>query len=99
MPLPNQQDRIEILEKHLNKVPIDKSVNIKEIALNPKCDRYSGADISSLVKEAQANCVRRYHKDLNKDNLKVNQSDFDLALNKIVPSVSKKDMLSYEKVN
>lgn len=98
VPLPNEQDRVDILGKHLKKVPVDLNVNLKEIALNPKCDRFSGADISSLVKEAQANCVRRYNINPSKEQLLLCQSDFDFAMNKIVPSVSKKDMLTYEKV-
>jgi len=98
VPLPNEQDRVDILEKHLRKVPLEENLNIKQIALNSKCDRYSGADISSLVKEAQASCVRRFHIDPKNEKLLINQKDFDSALDKVVPSVSRKDMQIYDKV-
>ena len=52
VPLPNSDDRLQILQTCCRKVPIDKSVNLLAIANNESCEGYSGADLSALVREA-----------------------------------------------
>ncbi len=53
VPLPNADDRVQILKTCVNKVPLSEDVDIVKIASNSACEGYSGADLSALTREAQ----------------------------------------------
>lgn len=59
--LPTEQEKLEILTTliTINKTPIETSVNLQEIVYNPKCKNFSGADLSSLVREAGVIALKR----------------------------------------
>lgn len=59
--LPTEQEKLEILTTLItvNKTPIEPSVNLEEIVYNPKCKNFSGADLSSLVREAGVIALKR----------------------------------------
>ena len=66
-------------------------VNLEEIA--EKTERYSGADLAMIVREAAAQVLRE-----NNDTCIVTQQHFYKALTKIKPSVSVSQSAVYEKM-
>ncbi len=97
VPLPGKEDRASILQTATRTVPLDKDVNLEEIAVCEKCAGFSGADIAALVREAQMHAVKRAEAEkLEEEHLTVSKSDFFSALQKVQPSVSKKDEARYK---
>lgn len=81
--LPRADERIEILRALLKRTPIDE--RYAEMARD--CDNYSGADLSSLLRQAGQNALRR-------KSGEVQAEDFIRAKEKVVPSVS--DLTRYD---
>ena len=52
VPLPNPDDRLQILKTCCKKVPLDEDVNLDKIANSPLLEGFSGADLSALTREA-----------------------------------------------
>jgi SpoVK/Ycf46/Vps4 family AAA+-type ATPase len=104
VPLPNEKARYEILKTVSRKTPLDKDVNLKSIS--KKCDNYSGADMTALVKEAAICCYKEeILKKKNKmkvegeqEDLTVKMKHFQEAFQKITPSVSEKDIEFFDKM-
>jgi len=92
--VPDRHAREEILQIHTRSMPLAEDVNIKELA--SLTHGYTGADISSLTKEAAMKVLRRILPkiDLKQqfippeilDNLKVTREDFMNALREVRPS-------------
>ncbi|MGC8923603.1 MAG: CDC48 family AAA ATPase [Candidatus Micrarchaeia archaeon] len=91
--VPDRNARLEILEIHTRHMPLGKDVDLKRIA--DITYGYTGADISSLSKEAAMRALRRTLPELNLDEpippealekIEVVQSDFLDAMNEILPS-------------
>lgn len=108
--LPNKLDRISILKTRYKNIPLDADVDIEKIGESSYLEGFSGADIASLVRESQTNCLRRtlISDDFNEGNVillnndedpKINNDDIMNALKRIVPSVSIFDREKYENVN
>ncbi|VEU20474.1 DEKNAAC101369 [Brettanomyces naardenensis] len=111
--LPSPQERLEILKTLIrsNHTPIDATVDLPRIAFDERCKNFSGADLSSLVKEASVISLKRvFFRDISLGNetvtgdtgdedIVVTGTDFDSALTSIKPSVSDKDRLKYEHLN
>lgn len=97
VPLPTPNERIHILKTCARKTPIDDSVNLEDIALDERCNGYSGADIASLVREASESALKRNILDENQP-LCVTREDFEVAMNKVKPSVSDIDEARYESI-
>uniref|UniRef100_A0A8C0IYK2 Nuclear VCP like n=1 Tax=Chelonoidis abingdonii TaxID=106734 RepID=A0A8C0IYK2_CHEAB len=60
--LPPPVDRLAILKtitKDGTRPPLDVDVNLEEIAYDQRCDRYTGADLSALVREASVCALRQ----------------------------------------
>lgn len=100
VPLPSPMERKDILETLGKNRPIDSSVMMVKVAKDPRCDRFSGADLAALVREASLECLREYLKLSSDDEAQVfiKYHHFDAALSKIGPSVSKRDEIRYEKL-
>jgi len=99
VPLPSKEDRHQILKTVCRKVPIADDVDLKKISIEPHCEGFSGADLSALVREAQLNTLRSAMKVTDpklQKNVQVHHKDFVAALQKVFPSVSKRDELSYK---
>ena len=76
------QDIFTFLFKIYTKnMPLGKDINLEELARATK--GYSGADIEALCREAALNALRR---DINAKE--VVKADFDMAMEKIGPSIS-----------
>uniref|UniRef100_A0A7N5JMF6 Nuclear valosin-containing protein-like n=1 Tax=Ailuropoda melanoleuca TaxID=9646 RepID=A0A7N5JMF6_AILME len=101
--LPPPADRLAILKtitKNGTRPPLGADVNLEALATDLRCDRYSGADLSALVREASV-CALRQEMTRPKGGgetgeLKVSQKHFEEAFKKVKSSVSKKDQVMYE---
>jgi ribosome biogenesis ATPase len=60
------------------------------------CEGFSGADLAALVREAQLCALRLAISSGTTNKIEITSDDFDLALSKVFPSVSKKDELKYQ---
>ncbi|XP_042560882.1 nuclear valosin-containing protein-like isoform X2 [Clupea harengus] len=112
--LPPPKDRHAILltiTKGGTKPRLQADVNLEEIALNARCDCFTGADLSALVREASVNALRAhlYSRPASAhtghsfsagpvEDIRVSQQNFEDAFKKVRPSVSKKDQVMYEKL-
>lgn len=98
VPLPTPKDRVDILKTCARKTPIDSSVDLESIGVSPLLERFSGADLNALVKEAAMNALRRMRHEETIDSSSaciVTPPDFEKAMGSIRPSISEKDQLLY----
>ncbi|BCS90602.1 MAG: AAA family ATPase Cdc48 [Candidatus Micrarchaeota archaeon] len=78
IPLPDVNARYEIFKVHTKRMPLDKSVNLMELA--ERAVGYTGAEIENICREAGMNAIRE-----NRDV--VTKADFDYAFNEIKPAI------------
>lgn len=115
--LPSADERFEILKTLVreNKTPIAEDVDLRSVANDERCRNFSGADLSSLVRESGVLALKKkffkgqeikqldesgyYEEDSVDDNILVTNDDFDLALASIHPSVTDRDRSKYERLN
>lgn len=111
--LPNSTERHDILKTLIksNGTPVSSDVDLDKIAHDERCRNFSGADLSSLVREASVTALKRKIfigiKDLDESvedheeilDVEVTADDFDKALDATKPSVSDRDRMKYEKLN
>ncbi|KAK2896300.1 hypothetical protein Q8A67_010788 [Cirrhinus molitorella] len=106
--LPPPADRHTILvtiTKGGTKPLLDSDVSLEEIAHDARCESFTGADLSALVREACVNALKVHlssrpaqtHTEPVKD-IRVSRVHFEDAFKKVRPSVSKKDQLMYERL-
>jgi transitional endoplasmic reticulum ATPase len=88
VPAPDVGAREEIFKVHTKGMPL-KSVDLKDLAT--KTEGYAGADIESVCREAAIFALR---KDIKAKDITV--KNFDEALEKVRPSVSKEIEKAYE---
>lgn len=86
---PNYNSRLKILEVHTKNKPLDKKINLAEIA--SKTHGFSGAQLANIANEAALKAI----KDKNR---RIMQENFEFAIEKIAagleiknPTVSKKE--------
>ncbi|XP_057582882.1 nuclear valosin-containing protein-like isoform X1 [Hippopotamus amphibius kiboko] len=101
--LPPPADRLAILKtitKNGTKPPLDADVNLEAIADDLRCDCYTGADLSALVREASICALKqemaRQKSGSEKGELKISQKHFEEAFKKVKSSISKEDQAMYE---
>lgn len=92
--VPDRKARLEILQIHTRNMPLADDVNLEELA--SMTHGYTGADITSLTKEAAMKALRRVLPSINLEEdfipphilneLKVTKADFMDALREIQPS-------------
>ncbi|KAI0463108.1 hypothetical protein LJB42_003125 [Komagataella kurtzmanii] len=110
--LPTADERLEIMKTviRVNGTPISSDVNLEAIAHDERCRNFSGADLSSLVREAGViSLKRRFFTEINQgvedicisdsEQIMVTPSDFETALDSVNPSVSDRDRQKYERLN
>ncbi|KAF7730849.1 hypothetical protein EC973_001367 [Apophysomyces ossiformis] len=94
--LPTPAERLDILLKLTKNTPLGPNVSLEEVANNPRCEGYSGADLAALVRESAIASLRSKFYGatgttvVNTDNgedIFVTKEHFDVAFNKISPSV------------
>ncbi|WP_297548094.1 CDC48 family AAA ATPase [Thermococcus sp.] len=106
VPAPDEKARLEIFKVHTRKVPLAEDVSLEELA--KRTEGYTGADIAAVVREAAMLAMRRalqegiikpgMRADEIRKKVKVTMKDFEEALKKIGPSVSKETMEYYRKI-
>ena len=87
VPLPDIRGREQILKVHAKKVPLDASVDLTSLARGTP--GFSGADLANLVNEAALFAGRR-------NKVKVDQSDFEDAKDKIHMGPERRSMVMHE---
>ena len=87
VPLPDIRGREQILKVHSKKVPLDASVDLVSLARGTP--GFSGADLANLVNEAALFAGRR-------NKIKVDQSDFEDAKDKIYMGPERRSMVMHE---
>ncbi|XP_029926910.1 nuclear valosin-containing protein-like isoform X3 [Myripristis murdjan] len=111
--LPPAADRHAILltiTKGGTKPHLEPDVSLEGIAHDSRCDCFTGADLSALVREASVNALRAYLSQHSPSysghtfsscpvtDIRVSRQNFEDAFKKVRPSVSKKDQMMYEKL-
>ena len=100
--VPDKEGRLSILKIHTRGIPLAKDVKIDEIA--SVTHGFVGADLSSLVKEAAINVIRRIYPDIDwkkeetlskdiLDKLEVTHKDFKDALRFVNPSAMREVLI------
>ena len=88
-PVPDEQTRKKVFEVHLAGMPVAEDVNSTLLAA--RSEGYVGADIEAVCREAAIFALRR---DMKAE--KVRLEDFEAALEKVKPSVTKEIEESYK---
>ncbi|XP_072526570.1 nuclear valosin-containing protein-like isoform X2 [Salminus brasiliensis] len=112
--LPPPADRHAILvtiTKGGTKPRLESDVSLEAVACDDRCDCFTGADLSALVREASVNALKAHlcsqpsltHTEHtfssgSVKDIRVSRQNFEEAFKKVRPSVSKKDQLMYEKL-
>uniref|UniRef100_A0A8C5Q338 Nuclear VCP like n=1 Tax=Leptobrachium leishanense TaxID=445787 RepID=A0A8C5Q338_9ANUR len=101
--LPPPADRFAILQTITRlgtRPPLESDVSLEAIASDVRCDCFTGADLSALIREASLSALRRgilqQNPETGPEGIKVAQKHFEEAFGKVKPSVSKKDQQMYE---
>ncbi|AFK23338.1 CDC48 family AAA ATPase [Pyrococcus sp. ST04] len=106
VPAPDEKARLEIFKVHTRNMPLAEDVSLEELA--KKTEGYTGADIAAVCREAAMIAMRRaLEQGVLKEGMKaeeirriakVTMKDFEEALKKIGPSVSKETMEYYRRI-
>ncbi|CEG71680.1 Putative Ribosome biogenesis ATPase RIX7 [Rhizopus microsporus] len=106
--LPTPQERHDILKKLSIRTPLHPDVSLHDIANDPRCEGFSGADLASLVKESAVASLRsRFYSSGSMrmdavfsyaEEIFVSKEDFDVAFTKVSPSVLPQDRAHYERL-
>lgn len=92
VPPPDFNERMEIVHVHLVGRPVAKDIDLAEIA--KKTERFSGADLANLVREAATIAVRREM--MTGTMAPITMDDFRQVLPRIKPSISLRMVSDYE---
>ena len=88
---PTEEGRLNILNVHTKNMALTNDIKLKDLA--KRTIGYTGADLESLVREAGMLALRE---DINA--VEVKKKHFELALDKVKPSVSKSSIEVYKKI-
>ena len=92
VPPPDEASRLEVLRILTAKMPLAEDVRLEEIA--KQTEGYSGADLQALVREAGLHALRT-----GGDSNVVRLADFQHALSKVRPSITKEVEAWYNSLN
>uniref|UniRef100_A0AAQ5Y0I9 Nuclear VCP like n=1 Tax=Amphiprion ocellaris TaxID=80972 RepID=A0AAQ5Y0I9_AMPOC len=109
--LPPPADRHAILltiTQGGNKPRLEEDVSLEEIAFDERCNNFTGADLTALVREASVNALRAFlnvfivpghtYTSNSVADIRVSKLNFEEAFGKVRPSVSQKDQKMYEQL-
>ena len=101
IPMPDESARRKIFEIHTKEKPVAEDVDLDQLA--SKTEGYNGADIAAVCQEAAAEAGREYINSVKIEdipesvgNIRITQEYFDMALEKIFPSVDERAIEFYE---
>ena len=92
IPSPDKKARLEIFKIHTKDMPLDKDVDIKQLASD--CENYSGADIEAFCREAAMIAVRE-----NDKIKKISKKHFDQAKSVVRASITENVTKFYDKIS
>jgi transitional endoplasmic reticulum ATPase len=105
--VPDKMGRYEILQIHTRTMPLASDVDLHR--LSDICHGYTGADISSLCREAAMKALRRYLPEINLEEeripssilekMEVNLDDFTNAYREITPTAMREVYIEVPSVN
>jgi ribosome biogenesis ATPase len=104
VPLPTPNERVSILQTLGAKVTLGDDVELDVIGKSQKAAGYSGADLAALLREAGLAVLKEHMAAVASGmttesmELCVHAKHFDMAFKAVMPSVSKKDQMRYEKI-
>jgi len=90
VPSPDFDSLKEIFKIHSHDMPLSRDVVLDDLAR--KAQGYSGADIEAICREAAMNSLRE-----DVDATEVSRRDFDVALERVGPSITPDDDAWYQK--
>lgn len=90
--VPEKEGRLQILQIHTKNMPIENKEKLLE-ELSGETEGYTGADIEGLCREAAMLALRK-----NPDAKVITKEDFEKAMNKVLPSVTKNDAERYKNI-
>ncbi|GLE01006.1 hypothetical protein PINS_up009819 [Pythium insidiosum] len=99
VPLPTPEDRVQILRTVTKASRLHADVDLAAIASDPRCEGFSGADLSALSREAGIAALREI--DLataSADALAIQHRHFEQAFETVFPSVSRADQRLFDKM-
>lgn len=97
---PNTDERGLILKAIGRKYPIDASVDLGEIGKWKACENFSGADLAALMDEAAMAALEEKETSIESfdaSSWTIKETHFQPALAKIIPSVTERQLLYYQK--
>ena len=104
--VPNEDERLEILEIHTRGMPISDDIDLKD--LSSELHGYTGADIKSLCREAALKSIRRYLPEIDLETEKIPSEvlqsmqikliDFYDAMHEVVPTAMREFYVERSKV-
>ncbi|XP_042064154.1 cell division control protein 48 homolog C-like [Salvia splendens] len=100
VPLPSPDERGMILKALARNLPIDANVDLMALAKHSGCDKFSGADLLSLMHGAGTAAVREQLSSMDTISSiqsTIKETHFMSALAKISPSVSEEKIQEYER--
>ncbi|KAJ1973051.1 hypothetical protein H4R35_004331 [Dimargaris xerosporica] len=89
VPPPDAAARGQILQIHTRATPLASSIDLMNLA--QRTDRFSGADLANLCREAALICLRAYQAPVPVENI-----HFDQALAVVQPSISQASLTWYQ---
>ena len=95
VPVPDHKDRLDILRTVTKKLPLDLDVDLETLAVNPKLNDFTGADLSHLCE----NAAKIAAWDVLRTEQVILQTDFGSALEKTFCSISREDLKYYAELN
>ncbi len=90
VPSPDSESLREIFKIHTNGMPLSRDVELDDLAR--KAQGYSGADIEAICREAAMTSLR-----IDIESTEVSRRDFDVALERVGPSIAPEDESWYQK--
>ena len=84
---PDERGRLEIIKILTEKMPLASDVDFNEIAVSTQ--NYTGADLTSLCREAAVNAMQN-------NSEKISSDDFAVGIKKIRPSITKEIVQWYD---
>ncbi len=80
IPMPNAEARVDIFKIHTKRMPLDKNVDIAELA--NMAENYTGAEIENVCREAGMSAIRAKREIVKRD-------DFITAFDEVRPAIPK----------
>lgn len=102
--LPSTKGRSGILKTIARKIPLAKDVNLEKIAMDDRCENFSGADLAALAREAAIACLKEHNAKYldvlpaQQPPMIVQAMHFEMAFVKVFPSVGDADRKMYDRI-